>query len=458
MNRRTGLRVAQYRFTCLLFIRFRWSADCHPCGSPHYLPCTDGPAMLFPDSDRSPTSSPLPQFTLRQFTLRRFALPLLLAGWATAWSAAAAAEPPTAADPPAAAADPAAESQAAGLPLTRPLRLPPQPGNPRNSEGDFIQLNDGRLLFVYTHFTGGPSDFATAHLAGRFSADGGQTWTDEDTLVLPNNAGMNTMSVSLLRLDNGQIALFCLAKQSIDDCRPTVRFSDDEGASWSDPVMCIATPGYNVLNNDRVVQLDSGRLAFAVALHANRGNQFSGMGEIYFHFSDDRGHHWQTVGPIARGDAYLQEPGLIELNDGRLMIFCRTPHGSQFVSFSGDQGASWSEFQPSSIISPLSPATIERIPSTGDLLIAWNNHDQIAASYRGLRSPFHVAISRDEGKTWENIKLLEDDLYGWYCYTAMEFVGDHVLLAHCAGDRRREGLDTTQITRFPISWLYQADE
>src|SRR5688572_27362967 len=49
--------------------------------------------------------------------------------------------------------------------------LPPGPMNPRNSEGDFIQLKDGRVMFLYTHFTGGGSDHAAAHLAARFSKD-----------------------------------------------------------------------------------------------------------------------------------------------------------------------------------------------------------------------------------------------------------------------------------------------
>jgi len=34
------------------------------------------------------------------------------------------------------------------------LRLDPGPGNPRNSEGDFIALKGGRIMFVYTHYTG----------------------------------------------------------------------------------------------------------------------------------------------------------------------------------------------------------------------------------------------------------------------------------------------------------------
>ena len=46
------------------------------------------------------------------------------------------------------------------------LRLEPSEDNPRNSEGSFVTLKDGRILFVYTHFTGGRGDHAQAHLAG----------------------------------------------------------------------------------------------------------------------------------------------------------------------------------------------------------------------------------------------------------------------------------------------------
>ena len=79
-----------------------------------------------------------------------------------------------------------------------------------------------------------------------------------------------------------------------------------------------------------------------------------------------------------------------------------------------------------------------------------------SAAHRGKRTPYNVAVSRDEGRTWQHVKTLEDDPDGWYCYTAVEFVGDHVLLAHCAGNRKTTGgLATTQITRFPLEWLYE---
>ncbi|MBL4883515.1 MAG: exo-alpha-sialidase [Planctomycetaceae bacterium] len=334
--------------------------------------------------------------------------------------------------------------------------LQPGPGNPRNSEGDFILLKDGRLMFIYSHFTGGGSDHAAGHLAARFSKDGGKSWSKKDVVVVEREGKFNVMSVSLLRLQSGEIALFYCRKNSIADCRPLMRLSTDEGKSWSKPVTCIKKVAYNVLNNDRAVQLKSGRLILPVALHNSPSvNKFNGRGIISCHYSDDKGKTWKQCETEQQGDKItLQEPGIIELKNGHLMMFCRTNQGSQFLSFSLDQGITWSPFKPSNIISPVSPATIERIPATGDLLLIWNDHENIDAARKGRRTPFNVAVSRDEGKTWEHTKTLEDDPNGWYCYTALIFVGNDVLLGHCAGDRRTGGLNTTQMTRFSLDWLY----
>src|SRR5687768_1191742 len=126
------------------------------------------------------------------------------------------------------------------------LRLAPRPDNPRNSEGDFITLKDGKILFVYSHFSGASgSDFGNAYLASRYSNDEGKTWSDEDELVVKQEGDMNVMSVSLLRLQNGDIALFYARKNSEEDCIPMMRISKDEARTWSGPVTCIAdVPGY----------------------------------------------------------------------------------------------------------------------------------------------------------------------------------------------------------------------
>jgi len=260
------------------------------------------------------------------------------------------------------------------LPATRVLELPPIAGNPRNSEGDFIQLADGRWLLIHTHFEGGAGDHASAYLAGRISSDNGLTWTHEDSLILPNEGHMNIMSVSLLRLQDGRIALFYLRKDSLADCRPYMRVSSDEATTWSAPIDVIpaSEPGYYVVNNDRVIQLSSGRLILPAALHTAcaggpltlpAASVFSPYGQVLCYLSDDVGATWRkgrrvlTEAHPGGERVMVQEPGLIELKDGRMMIFSRTDAGGQYTAYSRDQGQSWSPLHASEIISPCSPAS-----------------------------------------------------------------------------------------------------
>lgn len=343
------------------------------------------------------------------------------------------------------------------------LVLAPGPGNPRNSEGDFIELRDGRLMFAYSRFVGGRGDHDRAVIAARYSADGGKTWTDSDRILVSDEGQWNVMSVSLLRLRDGRIALFYLRKNSLTDCRPVVRFSQDEGSSWSEPRLCIDDMGYYVLNNDRARLLSSERLILPVALHNKPDySQPDWNGQIMCYLSDDQGISWRRSRSILTASdesgkrLTAQEPGVVELKDGRLMMFVRSNAGCQLLSYSHDGGETWTPLVRSSIISPLSPASIERIPQTGDLLLVWNDHSNIPAELAGKRTPFHVAISKDDGTTWEASKMIAGDPHGWYCYTAITFVGDYVLLGHCAGDRRTTGgLGETHVTRFPVKWLYR---
>lgn len=343
--------------------------------------------------------------------------------------------------------------------------LPPQPGNPRNSEGDVVQLKNGDVLLIYTHFVGGAGDHAKAHLASRISHDGGATWSQEDKMVVPNEAGLNVMSVSLLRLADGRLALFYLCKNAHDDCRPQMRVSTDEGKTWGEATSVIPDDdiGYYVLNNDRVLQLDNGRLIAPVAQHVGPGMpKRNNAAAMLVYYSDDAGKSWTRSEAAPRPpkrsgrDVMTQEPGVVPLSDGRLMMWCRTDAGSQFVSYSKDKGETWSQLEPSDMKSPLSPATIERIPSTGDLLLIWNDHSDIDPSLRGKRTPLRSAISNDDGTTWKHVKTLEDKPTGWYCYIALDFIDGHAVLAYCAGDRRENnGLAVTNTQRLPIEWFYE---
>ena len=149
----------------------------------------------------------------------------------------------------------------------------------------------------------------------------------------------------------------------------------------------------------------------------------------------------------------------MELKDGRLMMFIRTQLGRQYLSFSSDRGDTWSEARASDILSPLSPASIKRIPTTGHLLMVWNDHsfaeDSIRASAAsgGKRTPLTVAISADDGRTWITRRNLRDDPDGWYCYTAIHFDGARVLLAFADGGSGLPRLSRTSIAWFDLAAL-----
>ena len=341
----------------------------------------------------------------------------------------------------------------------RVLRLEPGINNPRNSEGDFVTLKDGRILFVYSHYFGSEGgDHSPAYLAGRFSKDGGKTWSTEDVKIVDQEGTLNVMSVSFLRMQNGEIAMFYLKKNSVTDCIPMVRFSKDEANTWSDPLPCITDKaGYFVLNNSRVIQLKNGRIIMAVNLHKTPKESHLNAGSLWSYYSDDNGRSWKSGMEVSNPDKFLtQEPGIIELKNGDVFMIIRSNAGVQCSSVSKDKGETWSPVEPSNIKSPLSPASIKRIPSTGDLLMVWNNNGGEDLSIKGKRTPLTVAISKDEGKTWEKIKNIEVDPDGWYCYIAIHFTKKEVLLGYCAGNRPKgTGLAVTQITKLSLNWIYK---
>lgn len=147
----------------------------------------------------------------------------------------------------------------------------------------------------------------------------------------------------------------------------------------------------------------------------------------------------------------------MELRDGRILMWIRTDAGRQYFCHSSDRGETWGVPQPSPLLSPLSPASIRRLP-TGDLLALWNDHaarpgmkTRGPAWAHGARTPLAAAVSRDEGETWGAPWLLEDDPDGWFCYTAIQPLQDGtVLLSYCAF---RE-LAHSRIVKVPVAWLY----
>ena len=209
------------------------------------------------------------------------------------------------------------------------LTLAPGNGNPRNSEGAFLHLADGRILFVYSRYRSETNDFgddATCDLAARTSRDGGRTWDAEERILISHGDALNVMSVSLLRTAEGRILMVYLRK-TVDErgrieCTPFATFSDDEGDSWSTPFPISRAGGYFVVNNDRLLQLKCGSppVGFRGADIADVGNEGAQTGVLYIAETvvhqtiqialvESHGFHGGEVAGRVNGNAVVADTG-----------------------------------------------------------------------------------------------------------------------------------------------------
>lgn len=328
---------------------------------------------------------------------------------------------------------------------------PYSPEHQRNGEGDIIQLKDGSLLLAYGRWNSGEGDFNSAEVWSKTSTDGGKTWGN-DRQILPNEGLVTTFSTSLLRLANGEILMSSLSKDSRADCTIFFRKSSDECKTWTPRVKFEMPDGYanyTGMNNNRLIQLTSGRIIGAAWDGWANGQPIVGFTAI----SDDNGETWRkskndvdirVLDPDNKDGA--QEPAVVELKDGRILMLIRNSLGYVARAYSTDEGETWSEPELiKELEAPLSPQSIRRLPQTGDLLLIWNNN-------KAARRPLNSAISKDDGETWENIKVVDDhDVTSWgFAYTSITPLEDMILLTYWDGDN-----SNLKLARIDYRWFYQ---
>jgi sialidase-1 len=325
--------------------------------------------------------------------------------------------------------------------------------HPRNSEGDMIALKDGTLLVGWTEFQKAHSDFATAHIAGRKSVDGGRTWGDK-FIVQKNIGKMNTMSLSFLRLrDSDELLMFVLVKNSKTDLDLMVCRSNDEALTWSKPRAVTTEDGYHIMNNARAIQLSSGRILCPISTTPLIHSSEHPLKNVCY-FSDDEGRTWKrsrdAVAVPRRG---AMEPGLIERRDGSLLQIIRTQMGRIWITESFDRGDTWNDARAWNVVSPEAPSTLIPLPNDHGWLIIHNpTIDPHARSHGGRRTPLVGRVSTDEGKTWPKPISIESDLKNTYSYISARVVRDRLMLTYYVEQDQRYSLKFKSI---PVSMLPQ---
>ena len=331
--------------------------------------------------------------------------------------------------------------------------------NPRNGEGSFAYLSNGSIIHAYTEYYGDSGeDDATARIAYITSNNEGETWSNPAILLDKDNLAQNYMSISLIRLPNGDLGMFFLRKEIAKSpnsnneeirCMPAFCYSTDEGKTWSDYVFCIDRLGYYCGINDGILLQKNGRLLMPLSSEPDNC--------VYIVASNDCGRSWYTIcSPISLpftdfNSSGLAEPGLYEHENGTLWLYCRTFLGYQYQSLSIDNGKTWSSVIPNLYFSsPDAPMRVKRI---GDYTIAvFNPSSCNCLSPSNARRPLVCAISTNDGASFQDFtnfadsskmkifasKLfaIENDPANTYCYPSIIEVKDGFLVAyyHSEGD------------------------
>jgi hypothetical protein len=310
------------------------------------------------------------------------------------------------------------------------------------SYGSVIGLNDGRLMWAWGSGHAAP----LRPFQAIYSDDEGQSWTQPTDLVQTDGEPvLGVMDANLLRLKSGALGL---AQRSVAQpaeweggyhAALSFHKSEDEGVTWSPAVQISPTGTSAVITNERSVMLKDGRII--VPFYSGLGPKPAGdpkRSSRYGHdfgnaaranlnyssayYSDDEGETWTRSDNEAfvvleqgvQGSYSMGEPTVVELKDGRVLMFGRTNLGRFFQSLSHDRGETWMEPTPTDLACYPSPCRLTRIPSTGDLLVIWNQISRWETMIGLYRHRLSCAVSSDEGGTWRhhrNLESLDDTSY-----------------------------------------------
>ena len=104
----------------------------------------------------------------------------------------------------------------------------------RVSEGAFLRLKDGSIMFAFCRFTDKDgNDDGDCDLYFITSRDEGESWSAPAPLLKANEFGVkNIMSVSLMRMQNGDMGVFFLIKENNGTSTVMLCRSRDEGKSF----------------------------------------------------------------------------------------------------------------------------------------------------------------------------------------------------------------------------------
>ncbi|MBR4517583.1 MAG: exo-alpha-sialidase [Victivallales bacterium] len=176
------------------------------------------------------------------------------------------------------------------------------------------QLSDGRIALVYDRIDGQNENLSPSHIMHSFSTDDGATWSE--AIMTPTEG---IVPDKLLELASGRWLQGCHRYDpSSDKLVQRLWYSDDQGASWSGPVVVCCDPQLNLCEGS-ILETAPGTLVCFM-------RENSGIGlPCYRAISHDNGLTWSGPHPFPIPACHSPKAGF--LRDGRIVITYRMFQG-----------------------------------------------------------------------------------------------------------------------------------
>jgi hypothetical protein len=256
------------------------------------------------------------------------------------------------------------------------------------------------------------------------SKDAGRTWSAPWEMRDSAGARVRGFHQTVLRMNNGNLGVVYNDTANFSGGNPgrdsgsgiMFRESTDEGRTWADPVMvfplhALCCAGHSIVLSTGRILVPAFRWISNIATAESESFNAPSLSYSFTVVSDDQGRTWkpglsELFVSHYRAAYDLEEPTAVELKDGRLLMDLRSQLGRRYRSYSEDGGIIWTRPEPVRIASAYTPSIIRRMPG-GQLLMIWNQVSRAEILNGFHRHRLSCAISKDDGKTWENFKNLE---------------------------------------------------
>ena len=242
----------------------------------------------------------------------------------------------------------------------------------------------------------------------------------------------------LYQVPGGELQLYFKIGPNVAGWKGYVCRSKDGGKTWSRREQ-LPDSIYGPIKNKPV--LHKGRLISPTS------DERDGW-KVYFEYSDDMGRTWKRS-PFVETDEGVRviQPSIIILPDGRLEALCRTRSRQIGVTYSTDNGQTWSKLQL--IDTPNNNSGLDAVTlSDGTYALICNQWPIEPDKSKGARTPLALLKSTD-GIHWNHWLTLEDSPIAQYSYPSIIQTRDgHV---HVVYTWRRQRIKHVEVSTSPQS-------